>query len=372
MSYLIGASLLTLSFIFWVLCKISDLRSGADKANAKGLFRMSASSTLGALAAGTIALALSMSVALLVLLARRELSTSYEQIMAENATYISFYMLMILGSYFPLSSFKGADFATTWMALYYIFIWIQTLSFTAVVIDAINTSWYFGFGDMPCLRAELGGSPVNSPLTYSILFLIFGGLPRLLLLVSFTFKALMKWFQVRDAKKVAEHNPATKLRGAKLWLQTALSDTEGISLMVAFPFFIAGLISYASLILIHFSCLYIASLGRDRWNWADHGRRLYKRMPTLLDSWFKWASYGAWVLSFLSIPLMWFNIAFVVRVRHAMGVVAGDTWSENQVGFGQVLALLIWAPVILGFALSLGQSANSRRRCNAKLFLQLN
>jgi hypothetical protein len=120
-SYLIGASLVTLSFMFWVLCKISDLRSSTSQTNAKGVLRISASSTLGALAGGTIALSLSMSVALLVLLARREASSSYEQIMAENATYISFYMLMILGSYFPLSSFKGSEFATTWMALYYVF-----------------------------------------------------------------------------------------------------------------------------------------------------------------------------------------------------------------------------------------------------------
>src|SRR2546421_6255852 len=81
-----------------------------------------------------------------------------------------------------------------------------------------------------------------------------------------------------------------------------------------------------------------------------------ERIPALMEWCFEQTSYGAWFLSFLSVPLMWLDVAFILRVRRAMSVVAGPTWIENQFGFGQILAVFLWMPVVLGFTLTLGTS----------------
>jgi hypothetical protein len=92
----------------------------------------------------------------------------------------------------------------------------------------------------------------------------------------------------------------------------------------------------------------------DRESLRELRRRYLERIPGMMELFFEKMSYGAWFLSFLSLPLMWFDIAFIWRVRHAMSTVAGASWIENEVGFGQILALLLWMPVIVGFTLTLG------------------
>jgi len=70
----------------------------------------------------------------------------------------------------------------------------------------------------------------------------------------------------------------------------------------------------------------------------------------------KWLSNGAWILAIVSVPFMWLEAAYILRLRNAMKTISGPAWIENQWGFGQILALLIWMPVVVGFTLAFGKS----------------
>jgi hypothetical protein len=354
-SYVMGASLVTISLLYWLLKTITDRYCKPDSYRSGGPFRLAESNTLGALFGGAIALALSLSVALFALLVRGG-NSYYEQVIAENATFIAFYILIILGIYFPLSSFEGPEFATTWMSLYYLLAWIQLISMFAVIFSA-SARITIQFGDEPCLQAQLGGAAVNNPVVYSVLFLVVGGISRTLLFFAFTFKAFGKLFQTYVSWKTEPS--ATGVSKKQEWkkrIRLLFSDVEAVSLLVAFPLFVNGTTLVGMWLILHFMSGLFTNRRLNRERLRELTRQYVERVPALMEWCFEQASYGAWFLSFLSVPLMWLDVGFILRVRRTMSVVAGPTWIENQVGFGQILALLLWMPVVVGFTLTLGTS----------------
>lgn len=62
------------------------------------------------------------------------------------------------------------------------------------------------------------------------------------------------------------------------------------------------------------------------------------------------------VILVFAIVLMWGVVAFMWVIRSNMQGSAGPSWTENTWGFGQILAMLVWAPVILSFMIILGTS----------------
>jgi hypothetical protein len=104
-------------------------------------------------------------------------------------------------------------------------------------------------------------------------------------------------------------------------------------------------------------------------NLKERGRRYHQTLPDWLESCFEKASYSVWALSLVSFPLMWFDVAFILRLRRAMSVVGGSAWIENQVGFGQILALLIWVPVMVSFTLTLSKSRYCLRKLRGSVML---
>jgi hypothetical protein len=53
---------------------------------------------------------------------------------------------------------------------------------------------------------------------------------------------------------------------------------------------------------------------------------------------------------------LYFEVAYMLRLRDAMKKIGGTAWLEGQMGFGQVLALLLWMPVVVVFIFSLGNT----------------
>jgi hypothetical protein len=301
-SYLMGAGLVTISLLYWLFKTITDWSLGSNVSGSRGPFRLAASHTLGALFGGAIASALSLGVALFVLLVR-DGNSYYEQVMAENATYIAFYILIILGIYFPLSSFKGPEFATTWMSLYYLLVWIQLISLFAVIYDAINNYETIQFGNQPSLQAQLGGSPANNPVVYSILFLMVGGISRIFLIFSFTFKALGKWFNLYASWKTEpSDNALSKNQRRKNRIRQVFADAESLSLLIAVPLFIVGIFVIGSLLILYFILSLFFNRPLDGKRLGELRRQYYEEIPRLMEWCFGKASYGAWFLSFLHSP----------------------------------------------------------------------
>ncbi len=64
----------------------------------------------------------------------------------------------------------------------------------------------------------------------------------------------------------------------------------------------------------------------------------------------RWAFAARIFVEVVAITVVWVECVYLFKIRHIMGQVAGASWSENQWGFGQILALFIWAPPLLDIA----------------------
>jgi hypothetical protein len=175
-----GAGLVTLSLLYWVTTKLPSVESHFWEP-----VRSSTRGSRDALFGGAVALSLSLSIALFVLLIENNIPTLttsyYQQLLAENATYLSFYALCVLGAYFPLASLEGTEFAAVWTAVYYLVSWVQCMSLITFIFSAIDSYGTIQFGDRPCLKAQLGSSPINNPILYSIVFVALGAASRFLI-----------------------------------------------------------------------------------------------------------------------------------------------------------------------------------------------
>jgi hypothetical protein len=80
----------------------------------------------------------------------------------------------------------------------------------------------------------------------------------------------------------------------------------------------------------------------------------YNRLSRTMERSLTTLSYGAWILAIVAVPLTWLEVAYIIRLRNAMRSISGPSWIENELGFGQILALLLWMPVVVGFTLTFG------------------
>jgi hypothetical protein len=61
------------------------------------------------------------------------------------------------------------------------------------------------------------------------------------------------------------------------------------------------------------------------------------------------------VLQVVTIMVVWAECIYLFKIRHIMSQVAGSSWSEGAWGFGQILALFVWAPPVLTAVATLGK-----------------
>jgi hypothetical protein len=60
------------------------------------------------------------------------------------------------------------------------------------------------------------------------------------------------------------------------------------------------------------------------------------------------------VLQVVTIMVVWAECIYLFKIRNIMAEVAGSSWSEGAWGFGQILALFVWAPPVLTAVATLG------------------
>jgi hypothetical protein len=60
------------------------------------------------------------------------------------------------------------------------------------------------------------------------------------------------------------------------------------------------------------------------------------------------------VLQVVTIMVVWAECIYLFKIRNIMAEVAGSSWSEGSWGFGQILALFVWAPPVLTAVATLG------------------
>jgi hypothetical protein len=66
-----------------------------------------------------------------------------------------------------------------------------------------------------------------------------------------------------------------------------------------------------------------------------------------------WAFRGRIVMQVVAIMVVWTECTYLFKIRHIMAEVAGPSWSEGAWGFGQILALFVWAPPLLSITATL-------------------
>jgi hypothetical protein len=306
-----GAGLVTLSLLYWATTRIPSV---------EGRFwepiRSSTRGTRDALFGGAVALSLSLSIALLVLLIENNIPTLttsyYQQLLAENATYLSFYALCVLGAYFPLASLEGTEFAAVWTAVYYLVGWVQGISLITFIFSAIDNGGTIQFGDQPCLKVQLGSSPINNPILYSIVFVVLGAASRFLIIGIYVLKVAKKFFESRAQWLI--NGPRKHSFRALL---KELSNTESLSFIITLPLtgpeVLIALLSVSILIFFGPSNRSNTTKIATCNNLARSAEMNLKRL-----------SNGAWVLAIVSIPFMWLEVAYILRLRNAMKTISGQ------------------------------------------------
>jgi hypothetical protein len=338
-----GAGLVTASLLYWLIARIPVV---------EGRFwqplRVSTRKTRGALFGGAVALSLSLSIALLVLLVQNNEPTStnsyYQQLVAENATYLSFYALCILGAYFPLASLEGTKFAAVWISAYYLVAWIQCISLVTVIFSIMSVYGSIPFGDEPCLKAQLGPLLINNPIFYSVLFLAIGGASGIFITGIHVLKVTSKACQLRSQILIdgPQQQPSWSL--VSRWA----ADTEW-NFIITTPVALFEIpLGMSVMVLLRFR---FKPSRRTTPTKIEIYNKLSRDAETLLSK----ISNSAWILAVISVPLLWLEAAYILRLRNAMRSIAGPNWIEDQLGFGQILALLLWMPVVVGFTLTLSR-----------------
>ena len=68
-----------------------------------------------------------------------------------------------------------------------------------------------------------------------------------------------------------------------------------------------------------------------------------------------WVTRTRIFIQTIAIAVMWTELVYLWKIRTIMSQVAGDTWLEDEWGFGQVLALFVWLPPIIDILGWLGE-----------------
>lgn len=72
-----------------------------------------------------------------------------------------------------------------------------------------------------------------------------------------------------------------------------------------------------------------------------------------------WVTVTRIFIQTVAIVVMWVELVYLWKIRNIMAKIARDTWLEDEWGFGQILALFIWLPLIIDIVGWLGESSCS-------------
>ncbi|KAH8586234.1 hypothetical protein B0O99DRAFT_75141 [Bisporella sp. PMI_857] len=60
-----------------------------------------------------------------------------------------------------------------------------------------------------------------------------------------------------------------------------------------------------------------------------------------------WVTLTRIFIQTVAIVVVWVELVYLWKIRNIMAKIAGDTWLEDEWGFGQILALFVWVPPII-------------------------
>ncbi|CZR64906.1 uncharacterized protein PAC_14806 [Phialocephala subalpina] len=294
-SYLMGAFLVILSVICWGLGKVADFSHIPSMLP----WYMAAKNTRGVLAGSAMGLSFSLSVALLFMEFTNladDIGSYYQLNIAMNATFITLNSLLVFVSInYRLLEIFGTEFERLAIAACCVTDGLFVLATFALVFTIKDKG--FEFGDTPCFEDRLGTKVFNNPLFYSLTFFVPAILARIVVFVTIVLKRIDSGTLLpRRLLPYAKSSSTQKLDG------------------------------------------FISSLEEN------------------YQSWYSTLTHIHLFIAFLCIFSLCFEVAYMFRLRDAMKTIGGNAWSEGPMGFGQVLALLVWMPVIMVFVFSLGNT----------------
>ena len=290
---MMGSILVIFSAIFWMLGRVINL----DNIPSLSPWFKAAQSSRGALAGCAMGLSLSLSVALLFMEFTSlvdDIGSYYQLNIAMSATFITFNTLLIFVSMnYRLSDPLGIEFERLAIIAGCLTDCLFILATFALVFTIQDKG--FEFGDKPCFVNRLGTSVLSNPLFYNVTFFVPVLLARIVLFAT----VLVKWIM----------SGAFFSRRLRPYISSSSARTLGeiiTSLEESYPF------------------------------------------------WYSALTHAHLFIAFLCIFSLCLETVHMLRLRDAMRKIGGNAWSEGQMGFGQVLALLLWMPVIMVFIFSLG------------------
>jgi hypothetical protein len=292
---MMGSLLVILNVICWVLGRVINF----ENIPSLSPWFKAAKGSRGALAGSAMGLSLSLSVALLFMeftSLADDIGSYYQLNIAMSATFITFNALLVFASMnYHLFDLFGTEFERLAIVAGCLTDCLFILAIFALVFTIHDKG--FEFGDKPCFVNQLGTSVLSNPFFYSMTFFVPALLARIILFATVLVKSVM-------------------------------SGT----------FLSRGPLPYMS---------------------PSSARILGETITSLEESYPSWYSaltHAHLFIAFLCTFSLCLETVYMLRLREAMKKIGGNAWSEGQMGFGQVLALLLWMPVIMVFIFSLGNS----------------
>lgn len=127
-------------------------------------------------------------------------------------------------------------------------------------------------------------------------------------------------------------------------------DTEFWSLLLASP----PLILESIAALVGGFWLHIYLIERFQANLEANVEK-YNKQAERFEKFGRWLDHVGWMIPILCLPAIWLEVAYILRLRDTIRSISGPAWIENEMGFGQILGLLIWMPVVVQFILTLSE-----------------
>jgi hypothetical protein len=292
---MMGSLLVILNVICWALGRVIHF----DNIPSLSPWFKAAKSSRGALAGSAMGLSLSLSVALLFIeftSLADDIGSYYQLNIAMSATFITFNTLLVFVSMnCRLFNLFGTEFERLAIVAVCLTDCLFILATFALVFTIHDKG--FEFGDKPCFVDQLGTPVLSNPFFYSVTFFVPALLARIILFATVLVKRMV-------------------------------SDTS----------FSRRPLPYIS----------------------PSSARIFGKIITSLEesypSWYSALTHTHLFIPFLCTFSLCLEAVYMLRLRDAMKKIGGNAWSEGQIGFGQVLALLLWMPVIMVFIFSLGNS----------------
>ncbi|KAE9367697.1 hypothetical protein N431DRAFT_494620 [Stipitochalara longipes BDJ] len=91
------------------------------------------------------------------------------------------------------------------------------------------------------------------------------------------------------------------------------------------------------------------------WYWLGHKDEVkqWRRSHEPLKGVHLWGFRARVLIEVVAIMVVWAECIYLWKIRGIMAEVAGNSWSEGAWGFGQILALFVWAPPLLSIGTTL-------------------